>query len=281
MATIEIADRAGACFGVERALELVHRLARESTGDVYTLGPLIHNPSVVAELGELGVRVAQTPEDAAGCTLLLRTHGVTPQEEERAQTLCAEVEDATCPFVTRVHRAVERLAHEGYEVVVVGEAGHPEVEGIVGHAPGAHVVGSATELEAIDLSARVGVVVQTTQTREALSSIVGAIAPRVRELHVVNTICAATSERQAAATELAARVDVMVVIGGRNSANTRHLAELCRAQCVATHHIELPDELDRAWFEHVEQVGVTAGASTPQDQIEAVRSRIAQLCEEA
>ena len=162
VAEIRVASEAGACYGVERALQMVEAAADERAGAVRTLGPLIHNPRVVAGLAERGVDAVGSPEEAAGGTLLLRTHGTVPEEEERARRLCARVLDATCPFVKKVHQAAERLSREGYQVVVVGEAGHPEVEATLPHAPGAVVVGSAEEAAALPHARKVGVVVQTT-----------------------------------------------------------------------------------------------------------------------
>ena len=148
MPEIRVASEAGACYGVERALQMVEAAADERAGAVHTLGPLIHNPRVVSDLTARGVDAVERPEQAAGDTLLLRTHGTAPAEEARARELCARVLDATCPFVKKVHLAAERLSREGYQVVVVGEAGHPEVEATLPHAPGAVVVGSADEARA-------------------------------------------------------------------------------------------------------------------------------------
>ena len=162
---IEVASEAGACFGVDRALKLALRAAEEAIGPVHTLGPLIHNPSVVADLDRRGVSVVDGPQVAAGDTLLLRTHGVPPQVEEAARQSGAIVLDATCPFVKKVHRAIERLAKDGYQPIIVGEAGHPEVEGTLGHAPEALVIGSAAEVASVEVGKRVGVVVQTTMAK--------------------------------------------------------------------------------------------------------------------
>ena len=277
MARIEVASEAGACYGVERALQLVEDAVFAGGCRVCTLGPLIHNPRVVAGLEERGVRVVGSPEDAAGCVLLLRTHGTAPAEEARAREVCSRVVDATCPFVRKVHLAAERLAREGYQVVVVGEAGHPEVEATLPHAPGAIVVGSAAEARALAPARKVGVVVQTTARRPLLAQVVGELLGRAEEVRVINTICEATSGHQRACAELAARADVMVVIGGRISANTTRLAEISRGICPATHHVEGADELDPAWFEGADTIGVTAGASTPASQIEAVRERIERM----
>lgn len=277
MPEVRIAREAGACYGVERALQMVESAADEKSGAVHTLGPLIHNPRVVAELAEKGVDAVDAPEQAAGDTLLLRTHGTAPAEEARARELCARVLDATCPFVKKVHLAAERLSGEGYQVVVVGEAGHPEVEATLPHAPGAVVVGSAEEAAGLPRTRKVGVVVQTTARRALLADVVEALLGRAEEVRVINTICEATAGHQAAAEELAREADVMIVIGGRISANTTRLAEISAAHCPLTHHVEGADELCREWFEGAGVIGITAGASTPASQIEAVRAEIERL----
>jgi 4-hydroxy-3-methylbut-2-enyl diphosphate reductase len=274
---IVVASSAGACFGVNRALDLVREAAEGHPGEVRTLGPLIHNPRVVDELAQLGASAVSEPEEAAGKTLVLRTHGVTPQVEVEAQASCQHVIDATCPFVKRAHRAVERLSREGYQLIVVGEPGHPEVEGTVGHAPGALVIPDASALDGVELSRRVGVVVQTTMTLDSLRSVVSALLAQVDELRVVNTICDATAERQESAARLAAEADVMIVVGGKSSANTRHLAEVCAQRCSRTHHIEHECEIDPAWLMDAQLIGVTAGASTPAAHIDAVVSALNAL----
>lgn len=274
---IKIAREAGACYGVERALRLTEEAAENGPRPVYTLGPLIHNPRVVAELEAKGVRVAPGPSDAAGGTLILRTHGVAPSEERLARELCEHVIDATCPFVKRCHKSAERLDRKGYQVVIVGEKGHPEVMGTLGHVPTALVISSPDEVASLDPSLRVGVVVQTTQARANLDAVVEALQERVSEVVVENTICEATSGHQAAAMELAREVDVMLVIGGKNSANTTHLAEVAALACENTYHIESENELELSWFEGAKSIGITAGASTPATQIEAVREAVAQL----
>lgn len=274
---IRVAREAGACYGVERALRMVEEAADEHAGAVHTLGPLIHNPRVVAELAARGVSAVDAPEEAAGDTLLLRTHGTVPAEEARAHELCPRVLDATCPFVKKVHLAAERLSREGYQVVVVGEAGHPEVEATLPHAPGAVVVGSAAEARALPHTRRVGVVVQTTARRALLAEVLAALLDVAEEVRVINTICEATAGHQSAADELAREADVMIVIGGRNSANTTRLAEIAAARCPRTHHVEGDDELRPEWFCGAGVIGITAGASTPASQIEAVRAAIGRL----
>ena len=274
---VTVAREAGACYGVNRALDLVREAAEGEGGPIHTLGPLIHNPTVVAELEAKGVGVVASPDEVEGGTIVLRTHGVPPAEEARAREAADRVLDATCPFVLRAHKAAERLDREGYQVIVFGEAGHPEVLGTLGHASDPLVIEDVAQLEGIKLARKVGVVVQTTQSRARLRELVCALLGRADEVRVIDTICEATSLRQAAAAELAARSDVMVVIGGRNSANTCRLAEICGQGCARVCHIEGPDELSAGLFEGAAAIGVTAGASTPQAQIDEVCAVICEL----
>ena len=279
MAKITVAQEAGTCFGVRRALDIVEKALAEHGAPVCTLGPVIHNPRVVAELEKRGVHAVASPAEAKGHPLVLRAHGVSPEVEDEARSLGA-VHDATCPLVKRVHEIAEKLVADGYDVVIAGEEGHSEVVGTLGHAPGASVAGSAEDVFALGAgvaSGRVGVVSQTTLERDVLSEVCDALLDRTRELLVHNTICDATSKRQGAAAELAGRSDVMLVLGGSNSANTRHLADICRQRCASTHHVEGPAELDPSWFLGVGHIGVTAGASTPQSQIDELVSALREL----
>ncbi len=268
---ISVARHAGYCYGVERALRIAEEAARESAHPVATLGPIIHNPSVVARLAEQGVGVVEDVADAAAGTLIVRTHGVAPDIAARARAGGLRVVDATCPFVAKAQRKAEALQKAGYVVVILGERDHPEVAGLEGFAGrGALVAEEAAGLSLAELRGRrVGVVVQTTQTRANLQGLVATLAPVARELLVYNTICDATEKRQSAACRLAAVVDVVVVVGGRNSANTARLAQLCRAIEERTHHIESATELRAEWVEGARRVGVTGGASTPDQAIAA------------
>lgn len=277
---IKVARYAGVCYGVERALGMAEKAADEARKPVNTLGPLIHNPLVVNDLESIGVGTASNVSEVEEGTLIIRAHGVVPSVVEDARTRGLDVLDATCPYVKKVHNAAERLVREGYQLIVVGESGHPEVEGIMGHAgDDAHVVSVPGDLDAIDLSRKVGVVVQTTQTPGALADVVAELSKRTMDLRVINTICSATQERQDSAAELARRVDAMIVIGGKNSGNTRRLAEICTAACPKTHHIEDASEIEAAWFDGVSHIGVTAGASTPASHIERALVRMRSLLE--
>ena len=270
------AKHAGACYGVQRALKLAKESARISR-EVYTLGPLIHNPRVVSELENKGVHVAKCIEDANGGTIIIRSHGISSEVYDALSERTGEVVDATCPHVARAQKAAEALAKNGCHVVVVGEAGHPEVEGLVSWAKRAggsvSVVASSEELPE-EIFEPVGIVVHTTQPRELLERVVDVLHARNISPIVKNTICFATRQRQDAAAHLAKKVDAMVVIGGRNSSNTTRLAEICACLCKEVHHIESADELKPEWFLHCARVGVTAGASTPEEHIEAVISAL-------
>ena len=231
---------AGACYGVQRALYLALK-ASEGDGSAFTLGPLIHNPQVVAELDARGVRAVERPDEATHGAIIIRSHGVTPAVRRSCEAQGLPVIDATCPHVSRAQKAAAKLGGECGFVVVVGEAGHPEVEGLVAYAQEAGGSVCVAECGADlpdDLPEHVGVVVQTTQTRDALEDVLAGLKERGVEAEVKDTVCTATRQRQQAAAKLAGEVDAIVVIGGRNSANTTHLAEICAAECPRTHHVE-------------------------------------------
>lgn len=275
--SIEIAQNAGACYGVKRALEMAHTAAG-NPGPVHTLGPLIHNPRVVDDLAAQGVSVADALDDVDAGTLVLRSHGTAPQIVDEAIARGLSVVDATCPYVSIVQRKARQLADEGYAVIIIGEPGHAEVEGI--RAWGGDAVVAVADIPdklPANLPRKVGVVIQTTQSADRVKAVLEALELRVEELRVEETVCFATQERQAAAAEIAARVELMIVIGGRNSGNTRRLYEICKARCEETHHIEDSAEIDPSWLVDVEHIGITAGASTPQEHIDAVCDRIRAL----
>ena len=274
-----VAPRAGFCFGVRRAVEMAASTAASADRPVYTLGPLIHNPVVVRSLAARGVQVVGRPEEAQGGVLVIRSHGVPPGVLAEARRLGIEVVDATCPFVRRAQELAARLARAGYQVVLVGDPFHPEVEAVAAAAGGALVVREAGEIDRTRLRPRIGLLCQTTLAVEVLAGVVAGLAPLCRELLVHNTICTATAQRQKAALALAQEVEAMVVVGGRESANTRHLAELCR-RVVPTYQVEGPEELRPEWVAGRARIGLTAGASTPAEQIEAVKRRLEEMSQE-
>ncbi|MDR0347801.1 MAG: 4-hydroxy-3-methylbut-2-enyl diphosphate reductase [Coriobacteriales bacterium] len=292
---------AGACYGVERALSLVNEAMCTNASPVYTLGPLIHNPQVVEELRQRGVEEVRAVAEVDEGVLVIRSHGVAPAIIEQAHRKNLEVVDATCPHVSRAQKAARNLYEQGHLVVVVGEPEHPEVESIcawagnnalvaqepsdlpefLGSSSGGTSSSAATNnddpTDGNPANGRIGVVAQTTQTPEAFDAIVDALQKRGIEPIVHNTICLATRQRQEAAVELASAVDVMLVIGGKNSGNTTRLAKLCQAICPRTYHIEGTGELEASWFADTKVVGITAGASTPENQIIAVEQALEQL----
>ncbi|WP_334111045.1 bifunctional 4-hydroxy-3-methylbut-2-enyl diphosphate reductase/30S ribosomal protein S1 [Thermodesulfitimonas autotrophica] len=286
---VKRAAAAGFCFGVKRAIELALQARAENTGRIFTLGPLIHNPQVVRLLAEKGIEVIQDLAAAAAGTLVIRSHGVEPEVLAAAQELGLKVVDATCPFVKRAQELARDLTAQGYMVVVVGDREHPEVRGIVGWTGGrAQVVEGPDEAARLPLLPRVGVIAQTTQPLDNFEAVVAVLRRRLveegempSELRVFSTICHATAERQQAARELAAQVDVMVVVGGYDSANTRKLAAICRESGTPTYHIETADQLKPEWFVGAQVAGLTAGASTPDWIIEEVERRMKELAENA
>ena len=274
-----LAENAGACYGVQRAIELAVDAACDQ-GCAYTLGPLIHNPGAVADLESRGVHVASSLDDVSEGTLVIRSHGVTPGVNDAMYAKGLPVVDATCPHVARAQKAAAKLGRSGCRVLVVGEPGHPEVEGLRAYAKreGAKVDVIASPADVPDdLKPPIGVVVQTTQRRENLDAVVACIKARGIDPIVNETICSATRRRQDSAAALAGDVDAMVVIGGRNSSNTTRLFEISKVDCENSHHVESATEIDPGWFEGCKTVGVTAGASTPGKQIEEVVALLESL----
>lgn len=275
---VKIARTAGFCWGVRRTVDKVMEVADQRRGQVVTLGPIIHNPQAVARFREKGVgTVNATGEAADGTTIVVRTHGAVRHELEMAEQRGLQVVDGTCPYVKYPQTMAQRLSREGYHVVIVGDANHAEIKGVVSYAEGPCTVvkpgGPIPELQA----KKVAVIAQTTCIGADFERVVGALALRHKEVRAVNTICNDTEERQADARALAREVDAVVVVGGKNSANTRHLAEICRAIQPRTWHVETEAELAPEWFEGCRTVGLSAGASTPDWVVEGVAEWLAKL----
>jgi 4-hydroxy-3-methylbut-2-enyl diphosphate reductase len=274
---IILAKQAGFCFGVKRATQMAFEAADKGE-DTFTLGPIIHSPQVVQRLEEMGVKVLEDLSALASGTIIIRSHGVASEELDEAVRKKLKIVDATCPFVKKAQEHVKSLSQAGYDVVVVGDADHPEVQGIVSYAKGrVYVVGSGEEAAKLPRMGKIGVVAQTTQSFENLKNVVNECLKKGGEIRVFHTICDATAVRQEEAKALARRVDCMIVIGGYNSANTKRLAEVCAELQPKTYHIETAQQLDPLWFEGVGRVGITAGASTPKWLIDEVMERIGQI----
>lgn len=276
---IERAAELGFCTGVRRAIDILERAARE-LGPVETLGPVVHNQQVIERLAQSGIRVIESLDHVPGNILAVSSHGVSPQVLGEMRKRGLKVIDTTCPIVRRAQIAARRLADAGFWVIIFGEENHPEVQGVLGWAGGK---GFATmEVPALGRAPRrVGILSQTTQSFSAFAHFIAQFAQsrlnRLSELRIVNTICDATRRRQQSALELSKRVDLMLVIGGRSSANTRRLAEICSTAGVETYLVEGAEEIDPLWLQDRSRIGVTAGASTPEEAVEAVIARLEQL----
>lgn len=284
-ASIIIADSAGFCFGVRRAVKLAEEAPTKHPGEeIRTLGPIIHNPQVVSRLRDQGiVRIDDIDELAAGI-IIIRSHGITRQETEKIKNRRElRVIDATCPYVRRAQEIVADMSRQGYQIIIIGEPDHPEVQGLVsyGKTERTQVVTGPNDLPAYlfkpGKSQRLAVLAQTTQAQSVYSEVINALLPIKGELRCFNTICTATSDRQEEALRLAVECDLMLIIGGRNSANTNRLYELCRQQLPATYHVETSDDIDPRWLVDRQRIGISAGASTPRWLIDDVCSHLQQL----
>ncbi len=274
-----VADNAGFCYGVKRAITLAER-ASKSHKSVYTLGPIIHNPQEVNRLASIGVKSSDILPEDKNATLIIRSHGISPEDELFLRNAFSNVIDATCPYVKAVHEAVSTLAKEGYFVVIVGEKDHPEVKGTVGYLEqegGEYaIINSIEDLDNIEAS-KIGVVAQTTQNEHFFEGVVLKLLRKAKDLRVINTICNATNERQSDIYRLAPNVDVMIIIGGKSSGNTRRLYEISKSLNPHSYHIETKEEIPLDWLENVSSIGLSAGASTPDWIIEDVKNFIESL----
>jgi 4-hydroxy-3-methylbut-2-enyl diphosphate reductase len=281
MPEIEKAKKTGFCFGVKRAVNMLEKVAREQ-GGVETLGAVVHNQQVLDELAKIGVKIVDNVDDIEGDIVVTSSHGVSPDLENLIKAKNIKVINTTCPSVRRAQVAARRLADEGFFVIIYGNAEHPEVKGILGWAKGK---GLATldekPVAALDPKPRrIGILSQTTQVpahfAEFTKKIIDLALTKDSEVRIIDTICHDIPDRQAAALELAHRADLMVVVGGRSSANTNRLAELC-AEVTETHLIETADEIQPAWLKGKNLIGVTAGTSTAEESVEEVMKRLEEM----
>jgi 4-hydroxy-3-methylbut-2-enyl diphosphate reductase len=278
---IEKAVEIGFCFGVRRAIDIIEKVARER-GGVETLGAVVHNQQVLRRLAEMSVRLAQGIDDIRGDTVAIGAHGVSPQVEDELRSRHINIIDTTCPFVHRAQLSAQRLAKSGFFVIIYGDANHTEVRGVLGWANGRGVAAMDESIvTAFDrLPRRLGILSQTTQIparfTEFVKKLIDAALIKDAELRVIDTICHDIRERQSDALRLANQVDLMLVIGGHNSANTNRLAELC-SKATKTYLVETAEEIQPSWFQGQSHVGVTAGASTAEETINEVVTRLKAL----
>jgi len=278
---IERAKELGFCFGVRRAVTILEKAARKR-GEIATLGPIVHNPRVVEMLAERGVTVVDNLDEVKGDTLAITTHGIGSEVLADIKARQLSLIDTTCPIVRSAQKVAQKLAGAGFWVVIFGDATHPEVKGLLSWA-GNKAVATLNNDEALNIVSmpqRLGILSQTTQSQSNfynfVKEILGVALPETREVRVVNTICAATQKRQEVALELARRSELMIVVGGRNSANTQRLVEMC-SSLAETYLVESASEINGGWLLDKNHIGITAGASTPDQVIEEVVSRLNSL----
>jgi 4-hydroxy-3-methylbut-2-en-1-yl diphosphate reductase len=278
MMKLFIAKSAGFCFGVKRAMDIAFEAAQKYPKDLYTLGPLIHNPQAVKFLEGLGLKVKNQIEEIPKGTVIFRSHGVSLQDLVKAKEKKLRVIDATCPIVKKAQFYAKFLHRHRYVLLIVGDADHPEVEAIRSYIPeGVNVIEHAEEVNRLGPWEKLGVIAQTTQSSTLFRKVVALSLGRAKEVRAFNTICHATTIRQKEAVEMAKKVDSMVVIGGHNSGNTQRLASICREVQPSTFHIETARELDPRKFARKRRIGLTAGASTPRWIIEEIEGALQNL----
>ena len=278
---IVLAKSAGFCFGVKRAVEMVYKEAEKTGIPIYTFGPIIHNEEVVNDLEKKGVIVVNSLDELKQLpkgTVIIRSHGVEKRIYDEIRQAGFEIVDATCPFVLKIHRLVEQHSKDGEHIIIIGNESHPEVEGIKGWSvkENTTVIGSEEEARNFQLnsSKKVCIVSQTTFNYNKFQELVEIIKEKGYDIIVLNTICNATEERQTEAAKIAGEVDAMIVIGGKTSSNTQKLFEICKKECENTYYIQTIKDLDLSCFKSVDNVGITAGASTPNNIIEEVQKNV-------
>ncbi len=277
---IILAKTAGFCFGVDNAINTINKLIETGVCNIHTLGPIIHNDQVVSSLMSKGVKVANDAEDLhTNGTVVIRAHGVTPKVHSQLEAKDLNIVDATCPYVKKIHLLVKKKHTEGFQIIIVGDKAHPEVKGIDGWADNkAYIVNDTIDVERItNTSKPFCVVAQTTITHERWVTINNLLEKRFENIQKFDTICSATSQRQREASEIAKTVDMMIVIGSKNSSNTQKLYEICTKYCSGTVKIESPDELPLETLKKCDKIGITAGASTPDCIIKEVIEKMEEL----
>lgn len=282
---VVLAKSSGFCFGVERAVEMAYKYAKDKKGKkLYSFHEIIHNPQETAKLEKAGARhVNLISEIKDGSSVIVSTHGITEEEEKLLKEKCGSLLDTTCPYVKKIHHIVKKLTAENYQIIIIGDAEHLEVKGIMGYTHGNGVVVSRVEdIDKLQMKEKIGIVAQTTQNTEVYSAIIAGIEKKAflnkyAEVRVFNTICDATKNRQKATMELAGKSDIMVIVGGKNSANTKRLYEISAEIIEDVYYVEDSKEIKKTWFTGKKNVGVSAGASTPASVINEVVMKIRKI----
>ncbi len=272
---IIIADNSGLCYGVKRALQLAHSTRRRRKGRVLTLGELIHNPLAIADLEKKGIQAVPEPGSIGEGIVIIRSHGVAPAVYQALKRKRIEIVDATCPIVKKIQRLVESLAKKGEEIVIVGNPEHPEIKGLVGYSGGrGRIIENEDMARRLPYRKKRFVLAQSTQDPFLFGRVVAALLEKTGELGVYNTICRSTQTRQRSTSELAARVDTLFIVGGKNSSNTYKLFQISKRVQPNTHFIERADQITPRLLRGAKKIGISGGASTPPEAIEEAVARI-------
>ena len=277
---IIVAQNAGLCYGVKRALTLAKETRRKRDGRVVSLGDIIHNPQVISDLRDQGIDSVADISQVRGGTVIIRSHGVSPDMTRALKRRKIDVVDATCPIVTRIQDLVARLARAKQEIIIVGDPNHPEIRGLIGHSRGfGHIIENEAQAAQLPVRKKRAVLAQSTQDMVLFEKVVGALLRRTEELNAYNTICRSTQTRQRTTSELAAKVDVLFIVGGASSSNTRKLYEISRRILRRTYFIENAGQIKPAMLRGASTIGISGGASTPPEAIEAAVRTIEQAFE--
>ena len=272
---IIIARNTGFCYGVRRALQIARSTRRRRLGRVLTLGQIIHNARVVSDLQKQDILAVENPDRISGGTVIIRSHGVAPEVYRALKKRRLEVIDATCPIVKRIQQLVSDLARRGNEIIIVGDPEHPEIKGLLGHSRGrGKIVENEDQARRLPVKKKRAVLAQSTQDLFLFGRVVAALLERTKELTVHNTICQSTQTRQRSTSDLAKRVDILFIVGGKNSSNTRKLYELSKRVQPNTHFIESADQIKSRLLRGAKTIGISGGASTPPEAIEEAKVRI-------
>ncbi len=280
---VEIAGSAGYCFGVKRALKITEttlRKYKDKNIKVYSIGQIIHNHGVIDDLKTKGLLLVENEEQIEpGSVFIVRSHGMSPDFIKKIKAKGVKIVDTACPFVKRAQSKAKMLSGRGYHLVIIGNSKHPEVLSEMEHADKDNltIIETPSELETLKKHKKIGVIMQTTQIKENAKAIIAGLLDKADEILIANTICVITENRQEVTRELAKKVDTMFVVGGKNSANTAHLAQISAQYCNNTHHIESYKEIKNSWLGNTKKAGISGGASTPREDIRDVKEFLDKL----
>ncbi len=275
---IIIAKNAGLCYGVKRALKIAHKARREKNGAVMTLGDLIHNPTIIADLRSQNIQTIESPEELTHGTVIIRSHGISPEVYSKLKKKKTDIVDATCPNVKKIQKLVEHIARKKEEIIIVGDNDHPEIKGLIGYSQGkGKIIESVSQAKRLPRRKKRSILAQSTQDLCLFEKIVASLIDKTEELTVYNTICQSVKKRQESTSELAAYVDVLFIVGGKTSSNTNTLFRIAKRIQPHTYLIEEAEQITPPMLKGAEKIGLSGGASTPP---EVIREAVLKIKEE-